>query len=306
MNIRQNVILDSPCVLTIAGIRFTLSGAVGDAPLSPFFNSFLQGDAGSDLSCEVFAAGPDTVLESLPNVPESPWTFALHEGRCEVTRRDHAGRILWQMVGSDDFARVRVVWHPTLFDSRYSSFQNTWSKGVGLSLLGMRLRTSGGLLLHGAAAALDGCGILCVGVSGVGKSTLSRLLAAAGATVLTDERPVVRQWHLPECTFRIYGTPWPSSAEAVHNGWAPLRRIYFIAHGADDRITPLLPQEAVRRLIPVITVPWQAPALLDPCLTTIDALVRTVPCALFEFRPTSAAVAALRNDLQQPAIEVPV
>ena len=43
----------------------------------------------------------------------------------------------------------------------------------------------------------DGESLALVGVSGAGKSTIARLLHAAGATVLTDERPVVRQWPTP-------------------------------------------------------------------------------------------------------------
>ena len=302
---RQNAISGGPCVLTIAGVRFTLSGAVGSASFNPFVSPFLQDGCDSDLSCDVCAVGPDAALEALPCVPDSLWAFALCEGRCEVIRRHHSGRVLWQVVGSADLARVRVAWHPTLFEAQYGSYRQAWSKGLGLSLLGLRLRMSGGLLLHGAAATLDGNGILCVGVSGVGKSTLSRLLTAAGETVFTDERPVVRQWQSPNRAFRVYGTPWPSSAKAVCNDWAPLRRIYFITHGAADQITPLSPQEAVRRLIPVTTVPWQAPDLLDPCLATLDALVRTVPCARFAFRPAAAAVVALRDDLRQPTKGIP-
>ena len=175
----------------------------------------------------------------------------------------------------------------------------------------LRLREQGGLVLHGAAAEVEGQGILCVGVSGTGKSTLARLLDAAGATVLTDERPVLRQWpapaagRAPSAAFRVYGSPWPSSAGFAREAWAPLRRIYFIEHGETDRMTPLSPRDAVSRLIHVATIPWQDPILLDPCLATIDALLTALPCAVLSFRPTPAVVDLIRDDLRRPASGAP-
>ena len=88
-----------------------------------------------------------------------------------------------------------------------------------------------------------------------------------------------------------------SSAGFARDAWAPLRRIYFIEHGGASRITPLDPTAALRRFIPVTTVPWQAPGLLDPALATIGALVAHIPCAVLAFRPEACAVAAIRADL---------
>lgn len=292
-----NDLLDNSLRVTIAGVRFTLSGAIGNASFPPPFQPFLQPGIEADLTCDIFAAGPDAALAALPDAPGHPWTFTLDEQKCAVVRRDDLGRILWRMTGSPGFTEIRITWHPLLFDAYYGSYQQAWSMGLGLTVLGMRLRAAGGLLFHGTAAVLDGKGILCVGVSGVGKSTLSRILTAAGATVLTDERPTARLWPSPDHAFRVYGTPWPSSAAAARSEWAPLHRLYLLAHGAVDQITPLASQEAVRQLIPVTTIPWQTPRLLDPFLATLDALVREVPCAHLAFRPTNDVVATLRADL---------
>jgi hypothetical protein len=83
----------------------------------------------------------------------------------------------------------------------------------------------------------------------------------------------------------------------ARNAWAPLRRFYFLEHGSTNRITPLDPAAALRRLIPVATVPWQAPSLLDPLLDTIGALITRIPCAILAFRPEVGAVTAIRGDL---------
>lgn len=295
------------CGLTIAGVRFAFAGPVNAAAFPPAFQPFRDGSSSADLGCEVFCRGPDDTMMSQPPAPGEPWSFAVRENGCTVIRRNQEGDVRWQIAGPLAFETATVSWNPLRFVDVYGSFERTLSMGIGLSLLVLRLRAHGGLVLHGMAAEVDGQGILCAGISGRGKSTLSRLLEAADARVLTDERPVLRQWPPPETgvaptrAFRVYGSPWPSSAGYARNAWAPLRRLYFLEHGETDRITPLAAREAVRRLIPVTTIPWQSPDFFDPCLATLDALVGTVPCAVLAFRPTLDVADLIRADLRKTA-----
>ena len=295
--------------ITIAGVRFTLSATIEAAAFPPPFQDFRHTAAIADLNCEVSCIGPDDALASQPMAPDKPWSFTVREGVCELVRRSREGESLWRIAGPLAFDRATVTWNSRRFADFYGSYEHAWGTGLGLSLLVLRLRAQRGLVLHGTAAEVDGQGILCVGVSGTGKSTLARLLDAAGATVLTDERPVLRQWPAPasgaapSAAFRVYGSPWPSSAGFARDAWAPLRRIYFLEHGATDRLTPLPPRDAVSRLIHVATIPWQDPVLLDPCLATIEALLGALPCAVLAFRPTPACVDLIRADLRRLAEE---
>jgi hypothetical protein len=313
---------------TIAGVRFALSGAIDDAAFAPAFRAFRHGATIADLECDVSCLGPDEALTSQSLAPEKPWSFTACNGVCELVRRSQEGEALWRIAGPLAFDSAAVTWNPRRFADFYGCYERAWSTGLGLSLLVLRLRAQGGLVLHGTAAEVDGQGILCVGISGTGKSTLARLLDAAGAMVLTDERPVLRQWPAPTAcrpeqpeairkrtscksgfaseqtaAFRVYGSPWPSSAGFACNAWAPLRRIYFLGHGATDRLTRLSPPDAVRRLIHVATLPWQEPVLLDACLATMGAVLCAVPCAVLAFRPTPDVVDLIRNDLRRPAAE---
>ncbi len=282
-----------------------MSGLSDVAAFPPPFRAFRH-TAAADLECEVSCLGPDDALASQPLASDNPWSFTVREGVCELVRRSQEGESLWRIAGPLAFERATITWNSRRFADFYGSYERAWGTGLGLSLLVLRLRAQRGLVLHGTAAEVDGQGILCVGVSGMGKSTLARLLDAAGATVLTDERPVVRQWPTPasgaapSAAFRVYGSPWPSSAGFARNAWAPLRRIYFLEHGATDRLTPLPSRDAVSRLIHVATIPWQDPVLLDPCLATIEALLGALPCAVLAFRPTPAVVDLIRADLRRP------
>ena len=295
-------------MLTIAGVRFSLAGLDPTSEFLPPFHPFLLDSKESDLTCEVDSRGPDEALATQPSAPDKPWSFTVSRNVCEVVRRNQEGKPLWKITGPLTFDRATVTWEPHRFTEYYGSYGRAWGTGLGLSLLVLRLRAQGGLVLHGTAAEIDGQGILCVGISGTGKSTLARLLDTAGAKVLTDERPALRQWPAQGLgtslsnPFRVYGTPWPSSAGFARNEWAPLRRLYFLEHGERDRIAPVAPSEAVRRLLHVATIPWQDPALLDPCLATIETLLHAVPCAVLAFRPTPDIVEVIRADLRQPPV----
>ena len=299
---------------TVADVRFLLTGPAAADPdaFPPSFREFRRHAPGADLTCRVSALGPDPSLDALPSVPESPWLFTVRGDTCQLLRRDAAGRVLWRIVAPLAFDEAAVAWHPELFPAVYRRYEQAWGASLGLTLLVFRLRACGGLALHGAAADLDGRGVIGVGVSGSGKSTFARLLHASGASVLTDERPILRQWPPPPAVaaetppdaagapmFRVHGSPWPSSAGFARPAWAPLRRLYFLEHAAATRLTPLEPQEAFQRLLHVATIPWHDPALFDPCLATVEALLAAVPCAVLGFRPDAGAVEAVRADLDR-------
>ena len=295
----------NPCVLCIAGVRLILPDLPATTVWPAAFRTFLGEKTDADLICEVQCLGADPSLADETPDPATPWLFRAQDGQCELTRRAADGVVLWRMRAPLSFEHTAISWHPERFPVVYGDYISSWTSGLGLSLLVFRLRACGGLVLHGSAAVLDGQGILCSGVSGVGKSTIARLLQAAGAAVLTDERPIIRQV-LPAClstqggvstAFHVHGSPWPSSAGFAVPARAPLRRIYFLEHGATNRLTPLTPREAFQRLIHVATIPWHNATLFDPCLQTVEALLQTVPCAVLSFRPTPEVVEMIREDL---------
>ena len=292
-------------LLNIAGVRFILADLSAATAWPEAFHDFVGKPNDTDLDCEVHCQGPDEALAVEAPLPDTPWLFRAQDGQCELTRRAADGVAIWRIRAPLAFDRATITWHPQRFHAVYGDYVTSWTSALGLSLLIFRLRAFSGLGLHGSAAVLDGQGVLCSGVSGVGKSTISRLLHAAGASVLTDERPFVRQFPTPtgevqplsSAAFRVYGSPWPSSARFACNASAPLRRIYFLEHGPVNRLTPLTPREAFNQFVQVTTIPWHAPELFDPCLKTLDTLLHSVSCAVLSFRPTAEVVDLIRQDL---------
>jgi hypothetical protein len=108
------------------------------------------------------------------------------------------------------------------------------------------LAEEGGFLLHAASAVRRGRAFLFSGVSGAGKTTLSRL-APPDANVLTDEISYLRPGPLG---YRAYGTPFAGELARVgENLSAPLGALYFLEKGLDNRIEPIGRMAAARALL---------------------------------------------------------
>jgi hypothetical protein len=108
------------------------------------------------------------------------------------------------------------------------------------------LAGQGGFLMHSASAIRNGKAFLFAGVSGAGKTTISRL-APADATLLTDEVSYVRKQGEG---YVAYGTPFTGElAKLGENTAAPLAALYLLAQGPENRMDPVGAAEAARELL---------------------------------------------------------
>jgi len=108
------------------------------------------------------------------------------------------------------------------------------------------LAEEGGFLLHAASAVRSGQAFLFTGVSGAGKTTISRL-APPNVAVLTDEISYVRR---RPCGYRAYGTPFSGELARVgENLSAPFGALYFLEKGPVNRIEPIDDLSAARALL---------------------------------------------------------
>jgi hypothetical protein len=108
------------------------------------------------------------------------------------------------------------------------------------------LAKQGGFLLHSASAIRNRRAFLFAGVSGAGKTTISRL-APEDATLLTDEISYVRKLHEGYVAF---GTPFTGElAKLGENTSAPVAALYLLAQGPENRIDPVTVADAGRGLL---------------------------------------------------------
>lgn len=130
---------------------------------------------------------------------------------------------------------------------------------IGL-IISSGAEAQGGVLLHGALAAKDGCGVLLAGPSNVGKSTASRRLPSPWRSHSDDCSLVV-----PFGNGRYHVHPWPTWSTYIEGdqgqGWnvqehLPLRAIFLLTQDETDHIIPLGPGEATCLLSEVAEQAW--------------------------------------------------
>lgn len=121
------------------------------------------------------------------------------------------------------------------------------------------LAQQGAFLIHAASAIRNGRAFLFSGVSGAGKTTISRL-APPDTTLLTDEISYVRKnasqislangTQQPMPNYRAYGTPFAGElARLGVNCSAPLDTLYMLTQGPENRIDDIRPAEATQMLM---------------------------------------------------------
>jgi len=108
------------------------------------------------------------------------------------------------------------------------------------------LARQGGFLVHAASAVRGGRAYLFAGVSGAGKTTISRL-APPDAKLLTDEISYVRS---EGDQYWACGTPFAGELARVgENQTAPLSVLFLLEKGTENRTEPVAVGDAVRLLM---------------------------------------------------------
>jgi hypothetical protein len=185
----------------------------------------------------------------------------------------------WQIRRGD----FRAEWNPALGKGRVKQSANPYSIDCVLRIVhSLTLAREGGFLLHSASAIRNGKAFLFSGVSGAGKTTISRL-APPDATLLTDEISYVR---FEEGRFVACGTPFAGEmGRAGENCSAPLATLFFLAKGDENRIDPIAPNDAVRMLMRNILFFAHDPELVKMVFRTAFEFVGRVPVKRLTFLP---------------------
>ena len=221
---------------------------------------------------KLYAAGTDYFFESLDTMTLAP--------RCRaLISSDFAQLQVWVC---GQCATARLSWNPL----------HILNPLVEVCLLTMLAR-EGGLLLHAAGVVTERDGWIFTGDSGTGKSTIARWFTASGATVLNDERIILRK---VEGQFRVWGTPWVGTDGIGRNQSAQLTRLHCIRHGIDrHRMRPLSSLEISQRVLRQSFFPhWDRTAVAGT-LAFLSDLINHVECVDLEFVKDSDIVDYLKT-----------
>jgi len=149
----------------------------------------------------------------------------------------------WSLTRGD----FKAVWEPRSGRGWIRQSANPYSIDSVLRIVHtLVLAPKNGFLLHAASAIRNGKAFLFAGVSGAGKTTISRL-APADVTLLTDEISYVRR---QGDGYIAFGTPFAGElAKVGENVSGPIQAFYLLAKGSENRIEEISSGEAVRSLL---------------------------------------------------------
>ena len=230
--------------------------------------------------------------------PDAPTTFDSGKGLWRLYRTaagpefvftsERLGPAPYQAAAfSDDFRSGQVTLRRRAFNGRAAIYPLHYPLD---ELFMVHLLARGfGVEVHGGGVVLpDGRGWLFVGVSGDGKTTLSRLwLAEPDVRVLSDERIILRE---EDGAIWMHGTPWHGDGHVAAPGRARLDRVFFLRHGARNALAAVPAAAAVARLFVCGFTPFHDAAGIDFSLGFLAQVARRVRCEELAFRPDRSAV----------------
>jgi hypothetical protein len=194
---------------------------------------------------------------------------------------------------------VRVDRHGSTWRLRRGDFRAQWNPGAGRGRIRQTanpysidsvlrivhtliLAQEGGFLLHSAGAIRNGRAFLFSGVSGAGKTTISRL-APPDVTLLTDEVSYVRR---VDGDYHACGTPFAGElARAGENCSAPIASLLFLKQGPENKIEAISKPEAIRRLMRNILFFAEDAELVQKVFQSACEFVDRVPVQRLTFAP---------------------
>jgi hypothetical protein len=184
----------------------------------------------------------------------------------------------------------RARWDPRNGRGVVRQSANLYSLDSVLRLVhSLILAQRGGFLLHAASAICHTQGAsrndrayLFSGVSGAGKTTITRL-APEDVILLTDEISYLR----PSAgVYSAFGTPFAGElAKPGENCSAPVSALFFLEKGRENRVDELPSAEAVRRLMRNILFFAEDQRLVEELFATACEFVASVPVRRLTFYP---------------------
>lgn len=112
-----------------------------------------------------------------------------------------------------------------------------------------------GFFFHSSALEIDGEGYLFSALSGTGKSTHTRnwrQYFGDRVTMINDDKPIVRKI---DGKFYVCGTPWMGKSDIGCNRTAPIKAVYILQRGDENRAERISPGAVFKQLLEATLLP---------------------------------------------------
>ena len=250
--------------------------------IPPVYRPFI-GRGRSDISLRLHPAKP--VLAAETKVFESPpiWSLYRHNGASILRIFEHMPGYGRTLVLTRDAENTDLY-----FDDPRGHFSTPFY-GPTMELLMVHYLAAGrGIIIHGCGIKQNGRGLLFVGESGAGKTTMARSWSReSGVEILSDDRTIVRK---QGDHFVMYGTPWHGEGKFGSPSSAKLDQIFFTKHGSKNLIEDRNDAFSVTQFLKCSFPPlWDAEAM-KYAMELFSDLVAAVPCRELSFKPDRGVI----------------
>jgi len=238
---------------------------------SPNFSQFIEERYSGFLSSSSDAVAEFEIELTLPavNVEHEDISVTWDSGQWWIERTD-----------------FRARWNPTTAHGLIQQTASIYSLDSVLRIVHtLILARMGGFLLHASSAIRNGRVFLFSGVSGAGKTTIVRL-APPNTSLLSDDISCVI--HRRD-SYNAVGTPFYCElGRPGENLEAPIKTLYLLAQGSENRTESLERAAAVRGLLENVLFFASDPELVESVFETACEFVEQVPVRRLTFVPETS------------------
>jgi hypothetical protein len=230
----------------------------------------------------------DRYREFLARVREPGFRFDVTLAPPNPARADEDVRVVregarWRAERGD----FTASWDATSGRGWIRQSMNPYSADTLLRIVhSIALAQTGGFLLHAASAVRKGRAFLFSGVSGAGKTTLSRL-APPDARLLTDEISYVTKHGTG---YRACGTPFAGELARIgENVSAPIAGLFFLEKSSHNQLAAMESGVALRKLLRNILFLANDEDLVSRVFHSAMEFISVVPVRSMQFTPDARA-----------------
>lgn len=196
-----------------------------------------------------------------------------------LSRRDVGHNVVRVAIFNDDHTQGDI-YHKRKTVHERSNLTSLTAFPTDQIILARILADRNGCILHAAGVAIDGRGLLFVGHSDAGKSTMMRMLQDEGV-ILCDDRIIVQR--RPE-GYTMHGTWSHGDVSDVSAASVPVHAVFFLEQSIENRILPCASNhETIRRLLACLIKPVATADWWDKSMTIVADMARECPCYTVRF-----------------------
>ena len=226
--------------------------------------------------------------------------FSFEEDMAECVLYRHKSGYLFEMVKGEEVYLFAKEDNSPRVEANYGLFPKVDASLLRFGLwmmFGLCTVELGAIAIHSSVLVKDDGAVLCLGESGTGKSTHTRLWRENidGTTLLNDDSPIIR---MVDGVPTAFGSPWSGKTPCYRNLSYPIRGFIRLSQAPHNKMRRLSVLEAIGALLPSCPPAFAFDdSLQDALCNTLSDMIATAPVFHLECLPNAEAAQLSYNTI---------